>query len=240
MYGIEGDRLKRHGRGKEREREFLLEPHNWTHISTLFISSLRNDGRGLRRSRGTKARHEGDGYRADAKRAKERQESLSGWVSEFPAKTSRHCRPLATCPTTLLFSRKRDPFEEFSREQTFETLVFSCISVPNHTFEFLCHWISGKNSSTLFLDSLSLSLLRVNHGNGRACASTRFDARSDNTRAAVSGPGRFKPRETSSRFSFATLPPPKKAIVFVTRCSGVEWMFRSLQNRAFPGAKLRG
>lgn len=35
-------------------REFLLEPRNWTHISTLFISSLRNDGRGLRRSRGTK------------------------------------------------------------------------------------------------------------------------------------------------------------------------------------------
>lgn len=173
--------------------------------------------------------------RKEQKRDKSR--SLGG--SEFPAKTSRHCRPLATCPTTLLFSRKRDPFEEFSREQTFETLVFSCISVPNHTFEFLCHWISGKNSSTLFLDSLSLSVARESRKR-RACASTRFDARSNNTRAAVSGPGRFKPRETSSRFSFATPPPPKKAIVFVTRCSGVEWMFRSLQNRAFPGAKLRG
>lgn len=33
--------------------------HNWTDISTLFISSLRNDGRGLRRSRGREAWHRG-------------------------------------------------------------------------------------------------------------------------------------------------------------------------------------
>lgn len=144
-------------------------------------------------------------------------------------------------PVRLLFSsREKETHSKNSPVNKLSKLWYFHVFLSQITLLNFSAIESRVKILLLCFSTLSLSLLRVNHGNGRACASTRFDARSDNTRAAVSGPGRFKPRETSSRFSFATPPPPKKAIVFVTRCSGVEWMFRSLQNRAFPGAKLRG
>lgn len=130
--GREG-RLKRGG--KEREREFLLEPHNWTHISTLFISSLRNDGRGLRRSRGTKARHEGD-----AKRAREREAKVVGVGSgEFPRRT------LIACPT-FSSREEEDHSKNSSNERLLEKLNLSkSQNLSDHSdyvfILILFHWI---------------------------------------------------------------------------------------------------
>lgn len=129
---MEGGQVEK---GREREREFLLEPHNWTHISTLFISSLRNDGRGLRRSRGTKARHEGD-----AKRAREREAKVVGVGSgEFPRRT------LIACPT-FSSREEEDHSKNSSNERLLEKLNLSkSQNLSDHSdyvfILILFHWI---------------------------------------------------------------------------------------------------
>lgn len=198
---MEGGQVEK---GREREREFLLEPHNWTHISTLFISSLRNDGRGLRRSRGTKARHEGD-----AKRAKEREAKVVGVGSgEFPRRT------LIACPT-FSSREEEDHSKNSSNERLLEKLNLSK-SLWSFRLRFYINSLplnkSNKNSYSSSLCSLPLWI-------------TETTAVRRAGRANVSGPGRFKPRETSSKFSFPLLSLPLQRRL---SCSwlGVEWMFR--------------
>lgn len=202
---MDGGRAGWKGEGKkEREREFLLEPHNWTHISTLFISSLRNDGRGLRRSRGTKARHEGD-----AKRAKEREAKVVGVGSgEFPRRT------LIACPT-FSSREEEDHSKNSSNERLLEKLNLSK-SLWSFRLRFYINSLplnkSNKNSYSSSLCSLPLWI-------------TETTAVRRAGRANVSGPGRFKPRETSSKFSFPLLSPSKEG--YRVRDSGWNGCFAS-------------